>query len=91
MLGRRKPWAFLSHVAQPGCWWSPGLVWSAGPLVLSSLNYGSLAGLGLDVISLQAFLLSPSLGTFNSVNWQNPVYGLFVFILSSSCVEKLPV
>lgn len=61
---------------------------SAGPLVLSSLNSGSLAGLGLHVISLQTFLLPPCLGTFNSVNWQNPVYGLLVFVLSTSCVEN---
>lgn len=40
------------------------MVGSAGPLVFS-LTSGSLAGLGLDGISLQMFLHPPSLATFN--------------------------
>lgn len=42
-LGRRKPRAFLSHVARPGCPWSPGPVGKHRPLGLLFL-YLRLSG-----------------------------------------------
>lgn len=86
-LGRRKPRAFLSHVAQPGCPWSPGPDGEhRAPLVLSSFIPGSLAESGLDVISLQTFLLHPSLGAFSP----SASRLLFVACLCSSSVPPVP-
>lgn len=61
-LGRRKPRAFLSHVAQPGCRWSLGPDGEhrpLGPLFLY-LRVSGRVGSGCHLL-----LLLPSLGAFS--------------------------